>query len=55
MALIFCATYINSPLKNGLEGKGVSHLNVTLHFDRVQEDLCLLEDGQLAVVQNIPH
>lgn len=27
---------------------------VTLHFNRVQEDLCLLEDGQLAVVQNIP-
>lgn len=39
-----------------MEEKSLNHLFfLTLHFKRVQEDLCLLEDGQLAVVQNIPH
>lgn len=28
---------------------------LNLHSDRIQEDLCLMEDRQLAVVQNIPH
>ena len=33
----------------------IYYMSGPLHFNRVQEDLCFLEDGQLAVVQNIPH
>lgn len=30
-------------------------INLMFHFYRVQENLCLLEDGQLAMVPNISH
>lgn len=37
------------------EWKAVNFSNLTLCLNRVQEDLWVLEDRQLALVQNIPH